>query len=53
MKDEVGRFLVDSHLSLNDSVVDQPDEGAETLVVVAGEVKYLVFEVSFLFLEHD
>ena len=52
-EDEVSRLLVDAHLSLDNTVVDEADEGAQALVVVACKVENLVLEVALLFLEHD
>ena len=51
-EDEVGTLLVDSDLGFDDHVVDEPDEGAEAVVVSFGELQHSIFEGVLLLLEH-
>ena len=51
-QDQVGTFLVDFHLSLNDHVIDQSDESSQTVVVPLGKLEYSVFEFSLLLQKH-
>ena len=53
VEDVLCGVLVDAHLSFHDSIIDEPDEDTETLVIITRQVENLVFQGFLLLLQHD
>lgn len=51
-EDEVRTLLVDSDLRLDDHVVNEPDESAQTVVISLGKLQNSIFELVLLLEEH-
>ena len=52
-EDELSRFLVDSDLSFDHTIVNEADESTETLVVVSSKMEDLIFEVALFLLQNN